>query len=174
MSVTVTPGRFAATNIDLQNLITVAYRLPWFRIINLPSWASERYDIVATMPTDADASQLGLMLRSLLAERFMMRAHMETREQPVYALAMARSDGRLGPQLRRSVVDCAAAMAARVPLTGTPSRELEVTGCDDQIRTSGQVTIRGLSIDVLGRPAIAQLSGRKPTSHTFETIVTEL
>ena len=36
MSVMTTPGRFTATSIDLRNLITVAYRLPWFRIIGVP------------------------------------------------------------------------------------------------------------------------------------------
>ena len=39
------------------------------------------------------------MLRGLLAERFMFRAHNESRELPVYALVKARADGRLGSEL---------------------------------------------------------------------------
>jgi uncharacterized protein (TIGR03435 family) len=38
------------------------------------------------MAAGADATQLGLMLQNLLEERFLMRAHMEARDQPVYAL----------------------------------------------------------------------------------------
>ena len=49
------------------------------------------------------------MLRRLLAERFKLATHSERRELPIYALVMARSDGRLGPQLRRSSADCSRA-----------------------------------------------------------------
>jgi uncharacterized protein (TIGR03435 family) len=49
------------------------------------------------------------MLRRLLAERFRLAAHNETRELPIYALVMARKDGRMGPRLRRTDADCALA-----------------------------------------------------------------
>jgi uncharacterized protein (TIGR03435 family) len=48
------------------------------------------------------------MLQDLLEDRFKLRAHRETREMPIYALALARSDGKLGEGLRVSTVDCAA------------------------------------------------------------------
>jgi uncharacterized protein (TIGR03435 family) len=46
------------------------------------------------------------MLRTLLADRFTLRVHTETKEQQVYALVLARSDGRLGPKLTRSTQEC--------------------------------------------------------------------
>lgn len=52
------------------------------------------------------------MLQALLAERFGLAVHRDTREMPIYALVLARQDGRLGPQLRRSSVDCQAMSAA--------------------------------------------------------------
>src|SRR5438034_2032870 len=64
------------------------------------------------------------MLRSLLGERFKLAVHTETKEQPIYALVMARNDGRLGPDLKKSDTDCAAVMAAmrgRGPGRGTGS-----------------------------------------------------
>jgi uncharacterized protein (TIGR03435 family) len=147
MSVAVTPGRFTATSIDLRNLITVAYRLPWFRIIGVPDW-SERYDVVATMPFGTDASGLGAMLQNLLAQRFMMRAHMETREQPIYALATARRDKGLGPQLQRARADCAVVLSARAkPTEPPPASAFEY--CDNQIRSVGHVVIRGMSLETL-------------------------
>jgi uncharacterized protein (TIGR03435 family) len=53
------------------------------------------------------------MLRTLLAERFKLVAHKETKTLPIYALVMRRPDGALGPQLRRSTTDCAPINAAR-------------------------------------------------------------
>ena len=47
------------------------------------------------------------LLRALLAERFNLTSHRETREMPVFALVRARSDGRFGPGLRELTVDCA-------------------------------------------------------------------
>ena len=46
------------------------------------------------------------MLQRLLAERFALRLHHETRPMPIYALVMAKSGGALGPDLRRSTRDC--------------------------------------------------------------------
>jgi uncharacterized protein (TIGR03435 family) len=105
-SISPTPGRFVATNATLRNLITVAYRIPWTRLVGESSVLSERFDIAAKMPDDAEPGQMGLMLQTLLAERFHLKAHSETREQPVYALVLARSDGQLGPELRLSESDC--------------------------------------------------------------------
>jgi uncharacterized protein (TIGR03435 family) len=47
------------------------------------------------------------MVQSLLAQRFGLHAHRETRELPAYALVLARKDGRLGSRLSPSNVDCA-------------------------------------------------------------------
>jgi uncharacterized protein (TIGR03435 family) len=46
------------------------------------------------------------MMRSLLADRFKLKTHTETRELPVYALMVARSDGKLGPDIKPSSSDC--------------------------------------------------------------------
>lgn len=52
------------------------------------------------------------MVKALLTERFRLQAHEETRPVQIYALVRARTDGTLGPQLRRSDVDCNARRAA--------------------------------------------------------------
>jgi uncharacterized protein (TIGR03435 family) len=126
-------GRFTATNVPVRDLISLAYGqpqpLPSFQIIGGPGWlASDRFDIVAKAEGDVQPgpagppTQMFLMLRGLLADRFKLLAHEETRDQPVYVLRLDRSDGKLGPQLRPSTTDCAAMRGANrgAPPPGPP------------------------------------------------------
>jgi len=122
------PGdRFIATNQTLWQLISVAYgapgplpqSLPSYQISGGPNWIdSDRFDIEAKASGDVVRGTEGtrrkqLMLQTLLAERFKLALHHETKEMPVFTLVLARRDQKLGPKLRRSDVDCAALLAAR-------------------------------------------------------------
>jgi len=53
-----------------------------------------------------------LMLRSLLGDRFRLGVHTEARDLPIFALVLANRDGRLGPQLKASALDCDGPSAA--------------------------------------------------------------
>ena len=106
-------GRFAATNVTLGMLIRNAYQLPAFRILRGPNWMeSDRFDVAAKAADDPPEEQIRLMLQKLLADRFKLSVHNETRQQPLFELVVARRDGRLGPQLRRTQVDCAGVVLA--------------------------------------------------------------
>ena len=113
-SVRVQPGgRVSVSNNSLRNIIRNAYNVQNYQIIGGPDWVSSvRWDITAKAPDDAPPQQLLLMLRTLLADRFKLVIRNETREMPIYALTLARSDGQRGSQLRASSVDCAAIFAA--------------------------------------------------------------
>ena len=118
-------GRYSATGITVRMLINQAYRIQPFQLLGGPDWlGSDRFDIIAKAEGDivpGPTGPLPLMLRSLLADRFKLAVHTETREMPVYALVKARSDGRLGPQLTPSEVDCAAARGrGGPPPSGNP------------------------------------------------------
>jgi len=121
-------GRFVATNVLLKFLIAAAFGMPDppslidARILGGPEWiGSERYDINAKAniefrpSPDGPARELLLMIRSLLEERFKLKAHRETRELPIYELVLARADRRLGPEMRKPATDCDAAIAAGIP-----------------------------------------------------------
>ncbi len=107
------PGSFTATNATLRDLILIAYGIQRYRLQSVPGWVEdERFDIVAkagaepiTQPPTGPFVEL-LMLRTLLEDRFGLAVHFETREMPIYALMLARADGRLGPQLKRSEANC--------------------------------------------------------------------
>lgn len=53
------------------------------------------------------------MMQGLLSERFAFAAHPEQKSMTVYTLVLAKPNGSLGPNLRRSHVDCASLFAAR-------------------------------------------------------------
>jgi uncharacterized protein (TIGR03435 family) len=64
------------------------------------------FDIIAKAEGWPTMSQVHAMMRSLLAERFALRTHRETRETPIYELVVARADKRLGAQLQPATSEC--------------------------------------------------------------------
>jgi uncharacterized protein (TIGR03435 family) len=101
-------GRFTATNTPLRMLIMVAYELKQEAQLvgGTPDLLAAKYDITAKAPMPTIGKELPQLLRSLLAERFKLTSHTETRELPVYDLVLARSDGRLGPDMTPSKSEC--------------------------------------------------------------------
>jgi uncharacterized protein (TIGR03435 family) len=85
-------------NATLRYCIAYSYGLKEYQISG-PSWLGElRYDIVAKGPEGTRRDQLPDMLRVLLAERFKLQAHAETKEFSVFALVVGKS----GPKLKES------------------------------------------------------------------------
>jgi uncharacterized protein (TIGR03435 family) len=149
-------GRFTATNVPLRLLIRNAYQIQDFQLIGAPDWVStDRFDIIAKAEGDVAPSAPGgppgplqLMLRALLAERFNLKMHPERRELPIYALVLARSDGKLGPQLRPAAVDCASVQAARRGGPPTPPQPGERLPCGIRVGP-GQLAGGGLPLSQL-------------------------
>jgi uncharacterized protein (TIGR03435 family) len=114
-------GRFTAVNVPLIVLIRIAHRLQESQLVGAPDWVvNERYDISAKAEAEFSPAMPGgpaglqqLMLQSLLEDRFKLMTRRETREMPIFALVLARADGKLGPQIKPSATDCQAMAAAR-------------------------------------------------------------
>jgi len=116
-------GRLTVTNNTLRNIIRNAYALQNFQIIGGPDWINvDRWDVVAKAEGDAPPQQMIQMVQTLLADRFKLVVRRETREMPIYALVVARSDGTLGPKLTRSTTDCTAVIADARARGGAPPR----------------------------------------------------
>jgi uncharacterized protein (TIGR03435 family) len=118
----VTPGRFTASNTPLRFIILYGYQLLDHQLIGAPDWtASTGFDIAATYPAGQRPTdrEVRSMVQNLLGDRFRLTAHREQREGPMYALIFARKDGRLGPRIRRSDVDCEKWIADKRPQVGT-------------------------------------------------------
>lgn len=101
------PGRLVQENYPLWNAVSLAFDVPRDQLAApLPDLVGQPFTIDARLPVTATATELKQMLRALLVDRFKLRVHVETRERDAFALTLARRDGRLGPQLRSSRVDC--------------------------------------------------------------------
>jgi uncharacterized protein (TIGR03435 family) len=99
-----TGGLFSAKNTALTQYITFAYKLTAEERESLekqlPKWALEgRYDIEARAAGNPSKDQMRLMMQSLLASRFALSLHSETRTLPAYVLVLSKP-GRMGPGLQ--------------------------------------------------------------------------
>jgi len=84
------------TNVTLEMLVAIAYRFDSNRILSGPAWlTTESYDLAAKLPPDASKDRVPEMLQTLLAERFKLAVHRQSREQRVYFLVAAKNGTRL-------------------------------------------------------------------------------
>jgi uncharacterized protein (TIGR03435 family) len=131
-SMSVEPGRLTYTNVSLQDCIQAAYGMKPYQISG-PSWLdSDRYDIAAKAADAAPEAQLMRMLQSLLAERFQLKTHHESKDLSVYALVVAKNGPKMQPGDRK--------IAAKMDLATVP----------------GGISFRNYSMAALAE----QLSGR--------------
>jgi bla regulator protein blaR1 len=100
-------GRIRASNATLKMLIMTAYNVRDFQLSGGPDWRDvERYTIEAVPghpisiagPNSSGANEVREMLQSLLARRFRLSIHRDTKEMPMYALIIAKR----GPRLKES------------------------------------------------------------------------
>lgn len=108
------PGRWFQHDINLLNAVAFAFNLRLYQLKRpLPELIDrDVFTIEARLPAGARAIDVPLMVRALLVDRFKLRYHVEHDRTDGYALTLARRDGRLGPRLRRTDVDCTARRAA--------------------------------------------------------------
>jgi uncharacterized protein (TIGR03435 family) len=82
-------------NLPLRALIEAAYGIRDYEFVG-PNWlASERYDVVAKPPSGFTHAQFQPLLQALLADRFKLRVHHETKQMGVYELVVAKAGARL-------------------------------------------------------------------------------
>ncbi len=110
----ITPGRFEST-VPVGLLLRQALQKPDYQMVGAPGWMdTQRYSITAKVPEGVPPTAISVLLLNLLKDRFQLATHLETREQPIYHLVLARADGRLGPDIKPTSAECQATLAARV------------------------------------------------------------
>jgi uncharacterized protein (TIGR03435 family) len=135
------PGRVIYALSTIRDLMADAYSVKRNQISGGPNWLdSERFDIVAKVPEGTTKEQVRVMLQNLLAERFKLTLHRETKELPIYALVV----GAKGPKLKDST------------LTDTPptpdSQPKEGGRGEAGTQAAGPPPLRGMKIGPDGCP----------------------
>lgn len=136
-----TPERYQMINGPVSALIYEAFDPQVYELPGAPGWVfSDGYDVNATTSGSPDKEAHRARLRSMLADRFKLKARVERQDRPVYALVVARP-GQLGPSLKLSSADCAAPEVKCGYSMG-----------------SGRLVATGRSLDTLG--SISNAAGR--------------
>jgi uncharacterized protein (TIGR03435 family) len=100
IGMTADAGMLRYTNVSLKDCIRVAYRVKDFQVDG-PDWlGNARFDITAKFPAGATQDQVPEMLQALLAERFKLTLHRNSKEHAIYALVA----GKDGPKLKKAEV----------------------------------------------------------------------
>jgi len=154
-------GRFTGAGNTLKNLICIAYGISDFQVTGGPDWIdSTRFDVEATpdsalqeqlpkMTSDQATLVKHQMMQALLADRFKLTLHHDTKELPVYSLVLAKG----GPKLTESKPDDANPDTANAP--GHPPRKGMMRMSFDS--KGVELTSTGMSMDGLARQLAFQL-----------------
>jgi uncharacterized protein (TIGR03435 family) len=89
--------RVSLAGVRLSQIVQMAYEVPQRQVVG-PEWLSEMFDVEAKLPADATKDDVPGMLQTMLADRFGMVAHHDSRAEPVYRLTVAKD----GPKFRES------------------------------------------------------------------------
>jgi bla regulator protein BlaR1 len=98
------PGRMTLTNVTVRLMLRNSYHIQEFQMSGGPAWLdAEHFDVIAKAEGNPTQDEFGAMLRALLADRFKLVVHRESREMPVYSLVTTPS---ASTKLRKSELDC--------------------------------------------------------------------
>jgi len=90
--------RYELKNATMVDLIRLAYNVDADKVLGGPSWLEmNRYDVIAKLPPDSTPETQKLMLQPLLADRFKLVVHKETKALPTFALTVGKK-----PQLKEA------------------------------------------------------------------------
>ena len=172
------PGRVNMVGMPVRQLIAQAYEIHDSQIIGGPEWlGAQGYDINATLTGTPSPEQRRMMMKTLLRDRFKLTFHAEKRDLPLYALVVLRSDGRLGPGLKRIPDDeCpppgsrrGAAPGGPPPPSPSPFDPNAVAACGSIVFGPGRLLAHGVPIDMLSGSL-----GRLPAITSFNRPVMNL
>jgi uncharacterized protein (TIGR03435 family) len=101
VGMTIDGARVDIGSMSLSDLVQTAYKVKPYQVTG-PDWMSgARFDVLAKMPEGATKEQVPEMLQALLADRFKLTAHRESKEHAVYALV----EGKGGSKLKEAVAE---------------------------------------------------------------------
>lgn len=162
--------RVTFINVPLFAIIQSAYGASeiigpaWIGKAGQPNWDVDRFDVVAKAEAPSTRAQLQTMLRDLLADRFKLVTHTETRTEPIWAIVFAHRDGRPGPKLRPATATCAELRAAWKPREPGEPDPCGTRSFVNALMT-GTMSVRGYALDQLAMLSM-ELGRRRVVNQT--------
>ena len=148
--------RYQVRNANMANLIGTAYGVDTDKVVGGPSWLEfDRFDVTALVPPNTSPATLKLMLQSLLADRFKLVVHNDTRPLPRFVLSVGKEKpklkeadalGNTGCQSQFVPPAAPASAQTNVPMTNFSCRNLtmeafaaELKGIDGGVDGGGRI-----------------------------------
>lgn len=122
-----------------------------------PDWVrTERYEVAGRAGREVSQAELRAMVRTLLGDRFILRARTETREMPILELRLARSDRRVGPNLHdcSDPDDKAGISTPDKPFRAPTGGGVATAGCPDGLTYLVTLASRHLQATVVDRTGL--------------------
>jgi uncharacterized protein (TIGR03435 family) len=157
VSLIVNHGKLTIEAAELRQIVGLAYAIQRVRVEGGPGWAdSDQFDIVAKAENpDAARDEIRSMLQTLLAERFRLVVHRETKEIPAYSLVLGKS----GSKLKEAAPDKKSGLANTVSSTGEQLTVFEASPL--------RILVNMLA-NTLGGPVVDKTGLDKLYDHTFQ------
>jgi uncharacterized protein (TIGR03435 family) len=149
IGMTINAARVDIGNLSLADLIRIAYKIKPYQLTG-PDWmGAQRFDVQAKLPEGASKEQVPEMLQTLLADRFKLAIHRDSKDHAVYALVVGKSGFKMKESEPDAVPPPAEAGAAP---SAPPGRGGMVIGSgENQVRVNQNSDGKGFTM--AGGPA---------------------
>jgi len=109
-------GRYELRNATMLDLITIAYGIEADKVLGGPSWLEfNRYDVIGKAPNNTPQDDLKLMLQALLADRFKLVVHKDSKPVPAFILSLGKGKPKLKEADGSGTTGCQAQPSAPEP-----------------------------------------------------------
>jgi uncharacterized protein (TIGR03435 family) len=177
----ITTGQAVFRYRSLRDLIALVYAVEPFQLVEDQALAAGAFDVVAKLPDGATRAQVPAMLRSLLEERFRLKAHREKREDAVYFLRQANAGHKMNDALPAQTQEIDPADGFEMPLSirshGMKMTPLGANPSDGMLRQWERLTMSDFAkhlSPLLGRPVVDDTGLRGAYQVTYEVSVQDI
>jgi len=167
-------SRATFTYMSLKELIAYAYKVRTFQVSG-PDWLNtDRFDIAAKLPEGATKDDVPAMLKALLAERFQLTAHLETKEHPVLGLMAAKGGAKLQEAPMPPPIDDSAALKPGETIVDTTDGPMHLTRNTDGSTTYNMGARGSFTLRVDGDTGTMHMGGSGMTMTGLAMMLTTL
>jgi uncharacterized protein (TIGR03435 family) len=159
---------------SLKQLVAYAYVLPPIEVTG-PDWmTTDRFDVVAKLPDGASKDNVPEMMKALLADRFKLAAHLETKDRPVLGLMLGKSGPKMKPVPAPAALDDTPELKPGQTRVDSSEGPVILTRNADGSTTYDMGTRGSMTLLVNGQTGTMDLDGRAMTMKGLAARLTSL